>query len=106
MGRQARALARRKGKRKLARMARIFMGPGISEDGSGKDVEAKRKGHKTGQGGSDDDVSKDGESGSKQGKSKTDDDESSDVSETVDGKRYGKRRSKGDKSENDKKGNA
>ena len=47
-----------------------------------------------------------GESGSKQGKSKTDGEESSDVSETVDGKRYGKRRSKGDKSENDKKGNA
>ena len=80
-----------------------LMGTGISEGESGKDGDGKRKGSKKGQGGSDDDTSKDGESASKQGKNKKDGDElkSSDVSETGDGKKHGKRRSKDGKDSDD-----
>ena len=55
-------------------------------------VRTERNGHKKGQGGSDDDTSKDGESVSKQGKNKKNGDEPEpfDARETVDSKMHGK----------------
>ena len=55
-------------------------------------VRTERKGHKKGQGASDDDTSKDGESVSKQGKNKKNGDEPEpfDARETVDSKMHGK----------------